>query len=321
MQAGRDQLLQQRPAVPVHDPLGLAGRAGGEEHPQRVVERHASPGRLAGTPPASSQVDVRVGPGVATPPVATVMVCAHRGSSDAQLGDLVAAVVQLAPRTRYPVPGDEHRRARAGPAGPRPRRARSPAPVCAQTAPISAHGREGDDTLEAVREVGRRPGRPAPTPSDASRAGDGGRLLRAARPKVSDSRWPSSLTSTTASSVVAAPCAAGAARSSASHPGTRPRPASVARRSASVARRPKSTSKKSATACPELAPGAPPTTPAARGSRSRSARSATPVARSQRREAHDPGGPRPAAGSGQPQTWRMLVRVGSPPRRAAASRG
>ena len=38
MQGGGFEVLEDHPAVAVHDALGRAGGAGGEQHPQRVVE-------------------------------------------------------------------------------------------------------------------------------------------------------------------------------------------------------------------------------------------------------------------------------------------
>ena len=46
MQCGRFQVFEDHPAVAVHDALGPAGGAGGEEHPQRMVERHRGHFRL-----------------------------------------------------------------------------------------------------------------------------------------------------------------------------------------------------------------------------------------------------------------------------------
>ena len=45
----RLQVLQQNPARAVHDPLGPAGGARGEQHPQRMAERHRSRCQLSGT--------------------------------------------------------------------------------------------------------------------------------------------------------------------------------------------------------------------------------------------------------------------------------
>ncbi|MGY2701433.1 hypothetical protein ACVW2K_001017 [Nocardioides sp. HB32] len=49
VEAGRDQLFEQRPSVAVDDSLGSPGRSRGEQHPQRMVERHVDRGvhRLA----------------------------------------------------------------------------------------------------------------------------------------------------------------------------------------------------------------------------------------------------------------------------------
>ena len=46
VQSGGLEVFEQHPAVAVHDALGPAGGAGGEEHPQRMVERHRGHFRL-----------------------------------------------------------------------------------------------------------------------------------------------------------------------------------------------------------------------------------------------------------------------------------
>ena len=48
MQPSGFQMLEDHPAVAVHDALGSAGSAGAEQHPERVIERHRGHDRYDG---------------------------------------------------------------------------------------------------------------------------------------------------------------------------------------------------------------------------------------------------------------------------------
>ena len=102
------QLLEQDAAVPVHDGLGQPGRAGGEQHPERVVEGHLLAGtrRRDGGPTITSAQPTPVGLGGRGPATATSAQARQPGD---QLGDLAVAVELLA-AVPVAVGGDEHRR-------------------------------------------------------------------------------------------------------------------------------------------------------------------------------------------------------------------
>ena len=172
------QVLQQDPAVAVHDRLRLAGGAGGEQHAQRVGERHRVERELAPGSARSSLHGDRVGQRVrAVGHVHDVLDgrAARRGSRPPARGG------------RRPCCRSRSRRP---PAGPSARSGRTGRPRCAHRTPA----RSSPTPRPGWRWRGRRPasrgcsagrpppGRPGRRRAAAARRGPG-RPGRAAAPR------------------------------------------------------------------------------------------------------------------------------------------
>ena len=162
------EVLDGDPAVPVHDGLGLAGGARGEQHAQRVVERHGVVARL-GRGVEQLRPRERVGHGARA--VGDLHDVAHGRQRRAQGGDLGGAVDRLV-AVDVAADGEQHggldlgeavddaARAELG-------RARGP------HRPEARRGEVGDHGLGDVRGVGGHPVAPADAETLEAGAGAG----------------------------------------------------------------------------------------------------------------------------------------------------
>ena len=175
------QVLEQDPAVAVHDRLRLAGGAGGEQHAQRVVER--APASNASGPGSASSSSQRDGVRDAAVAVRHVRRRARRvGQPGADLGHLVAAVDRL---VAVDVAGDGEQHRRLDLAEPVDDAARPELRGAARPHRAEARGGEEGDERSRGCWAGRRPpGRRGRHRGAAARRGRG-RPGRRSSPQVS----------------------------------------------------------------------------------------------------------------------------------------
>ena len=161
VQALQLELFQQDPAVPVHDRLGQAGGAGGEQDPQRVVERHLlepeTGGRdrrmVEGGRPAHRPRDRRLQPSRLQVGQVDDVLEAVQGVDDlAQLG----GAREVGTRVPVAVRAEQDLRGQLAEPVDHP----APAEVRRAAGPDGADaggGEHGDDRVRDVRQAGHHP--------------------------------------------------------------------------------------------------------------------------------------------------------------------
>ena len=175
------QVFEQHAAVAVHDALGQPGRAGREQHPQRMVERRPVSARQPASRDASRRpTAVASGERAAPMPVDARWSPAAIGSPARISATAARAVVDPA-AVAVAVGGEQHGRLElAEPAQRGARRVVHPAgrPDRAE----ARRGEERDDRLGAVGQVGRRRGRRRRRRARAARRPPTPTALRSSRP-------------------------------------------------------------------------------------------------------------------------------------------